>query len=131
MENTNRINLKQLKIADISFKNDLKVGKETKLEIKINNTSKLSKDGLECKCDLTCDLNGKSDDKNSELKMKITVEGVFDSKEKLEKSELLQGHMLNVLFPYLSSYVTTITSLAGIPPIYLPGFNINMPEHDK
>ncbi|NLD50665.1 MAG: hypothetical protein GX660_26275 [Clostridiaceae bacterium] len=54
----------------------------------------------------------------------ITGEFEFDGNDKIEKQILLDKNAVAIMFPYLRSTITNITSIANIPPLVLPVVNI-------
>lgn len=78
------------------------------------------------------------DGENKNLYIHIKMSGYFSFKsdEKIEtevKDNLVKKNTLSILFPYLRSYITTLTAQSSIKPIILPPLNINalVEEMDK
>ena len=75
------------------------------------------------------------DDDNS-IYINIAISGIFgfDEKHNIEESikkSIVQKNTLAILFPYLRSLVSTISSNAGIKPIIIPAVNINLLLENK
>lgn len=65
-----------------------------------------------------------------ELYIKVVTSGYFsfDQTEEINpetKDILLRRNTLSILFPYIRSFITTITSQTGMKPIIIPPININ------
>lgn len=74
---------------------------------------------------LRVDIHYSTNPEGNDAKMTISAEivGLFESTEQwISKWE---RNALSILFPYLRSVVSTITSLSGHEPIILPTININ------
>lgn len=71
------------------------------------------------------DLNIISQDEN--LQMKVRAGGIFEAKdimtEVFKKSDFVRVNSPAIAFPFLRSYINTITTNSGISPIILPSFN--------
>lgn len=76
---------------------------------------------------LSCFINDKSkfpiDKKDEDIPFKITssIEGDFSLESPGEK---YLPNAIAILFPYLRSFISTITAQSGMPPFILPTFNI-------
>jgi len=60
--------------------------------------------------------------------LKIVVSGLFETigcDDIIMKNELINKNAVSILFPYLRSEVTLLTSQPGIQPIIIPPININ------
>ena len=58
------------------------------------------------------------------IRGELNVEGVFEFDEELESADALKKDVHAAMFPYVRTYITTITSLAGLPPITLPDMSM-------
>lgn len=88
---------------------------------------KISDDNKKCKCSMEVQINNKQ---NESLDIKIIITAIFDlinfdDLKDDKKHNLISKNTLAILFPYLRSFITTITSQSGIRPIILPVININ------
>ena len=63
-------------------------------------------------------------EKNNPFYLEIKVRGHFSSQENGEPLVNFSINCLNIMIPYIRSYVTTFTSLAGINPVTFPPINI-------
>jgi preprotein translocase subunit SecB len=104
-------------ITDIS-----NISKELDIEIKRTNGENEEKNSFK----LLLDVNIK--DRNESLNIDIIAEGFFDFNENLSKEEMDAFFNVNapaILFPYVRSYISTLTALSGINPIILPTINLS------
>lgn len=62
-------------------------------------------------------------EKNKPFFLKLEVRGHFVSKDEKPLSDY-SINCLNIMVPYIRSYVTTFTSLAGMEPVNFPPINI-------
>ena len=61
-----------------------------------------------------------------DLKMRITANGIFKVKADIaDKDELLQRNAVAIMFPYIRSQATLLTSQPGMKPIVMPIVNTN------
>jgi preprotein translocase subunit SecB len=66
------------------------------------------------------------DDQSNNLSIKIIVAGIFSLlSESTVGENLLQKNTLAILFPYVRSFLTTVTSQSGVKPLILPTINFN------
>src|SRR5699024_7434804 len=63
-------------------------------------------------------------EKNNPFYLEMKIRGHFKSKEDGEPLNKYLINCLNIMTPYIRSYVTTFTSLAGINPVTIPPINI-------
>ena len=62
---------------------------------------------------------------NSVCNMNITMSGFFRLEESTLGKRLLQTNAVAILFPYVRSQLTLLTSQPGFDPVILPVMNIN------
>lgn len=63
----------------------------------------------------------KSDrDENVEFELNILLKGIFFSNDELEQDKNIRQAISGKLFSHMQAYLTVITSISGIAPIYLP-----------
>lgn len=114
------VNLKLYKASQINFVNNLENG--TKIELGNKYSYNVSyAPNKTCKGEFTLEVFDKKDPEK--FGIKIVIVGIFEFKDGLEKEKV---HVLTFkeLFPYARALVTTVTSNAGIPPIIVPGIDI-------
>ncbi|QVK18633.1 protein-export chaperone SecB [Mycoplasmatota bacterium] len=67
--------------------------------------------------------------KNYPFSLSLVVTGVFQYNhiniDEDKKREMLEQKLLDILYPYIRSIVSTITMTSNLPPLYLPTLNIN------
>ena len=61
-------------------------------------------------------------DQNTDYKISVEINGQFEINEHWDPS--WETNMLAILFPYLRSIVSTVTSMTGREPIIIPTINI-------
>lgn len=97
--------------------------KQGKASITIEPVGVLDPDGKTFK--LLLDVNVTDENKSFEIKIKTL--GVFEFKEKQMGNKLDNYFLVNapaIIFPYIRSYISTLTSLSGIKTINLPLMNL-------
>jgi len=118
------IELKSYRATEIAFNN--KVENNTRLEL--GNTYSYnvsySEQGM-CKGVFSIEVADKSDAKK--FNVKVTVEGIFAFDPELEK-ERVHVESFKELFPYARVLVSTVTTSACVPPIFLPNIDISSQE---
>ncbi|MCL2507892.1 MAG: protein-export chaperone SecB [Oscillospiraceae bacterium] len=118
------VELKNYRATEIVFNNKL----ENQGRVELGNTYSYNvsySDGNVCKGVFSIEVF----DKNAQKKfnVKVTVEGIFSFNTDLEK-EKIHVATFKELFPYARALVVTITTNAGVPPIYLPNIDIEAQE---
>lgn len=71
---------------------------------------------------------------DSEYNIKVQISGIFSiSEDSVLGKKVLTNNTIAILFPYLRSQLTLLTSQPGFEPIILPIMNINalMNDEDK
>lgn len=97
--------------------------KQGKASITIEPVGVLDPDGKTFK--LLLDVN--VTDENKSFDVKIKTLGVFEFKEKQMGNKLDNYFLVNapaIIFPYIRSYISALTSLSGIKTINLPLMNL-------
>jgi preprotein translocase subunit SecB len=67
-------------------------------------------------------------DKEDTINIEVDIVSFFVFNSKIEKTQLDQLFFMNapaIIFPYLRSYITTLTVLSGIDPVILPTLNLS------
>lgn len=98
-----------------------------KLKFNINVKNSLNDEKSTCK--LVASINI-IDEINQSIKIYVEMVGIFGLKNYQYLSEsarfdLLHKNTLAILFPYIRSYITNLSSQSGIQSIMLPPININ------
>jgi len=97
--------------------------KQGKASITIEPVGVLDPDGKTFK--LLLDVNVTDENKSFDIKIKTL--GVFEFKEKQMGNKLDNYFLVNapaIIFPYIRSYISALTSLSGIKTINLPLMNL-------
>ncbi len=74
-------------------------------------------------------FNDKPSSEGAKLLLEVEICGRFETTEKWE--DRWENNALAILFPYIRTIVSTITSISGREPILLPTVNINQLFDDK
>jgi preprotein translocase subunit SecB len=94
------------------------------LDIGLKVTSAFSDEDLKSYI-IKLDLELKSKDRNFELDCKAI--GFFETNDDIDDdfkiSSFVKISSPAIMFPFLRSYINTITTNSGIPPLILPSFN--------
>lgn len=112
------------KVTKADFVNDIKESKKIELGFGYSYNVKYSNQNT-CIGEFTAKITDKSNP--DEFKIIVTATGIFRFKEGTAK-EVLHVETYNDLFPYVRSFVTTLTSNAGVPPIIIPFIDISKKE---
>ena len=108
--------------SSISFKESVEISKETDIEFMQSR----GVNQKENKFRLILEVNIK--DKNESLLINVICNGYFEFDKDLPEEEMsifFNTSAPAILFPYLRAYVSTLTALAGIPPVTLPTVNLS------
>lgn len=111
------LRLINIEILDASFRKKSEMSPDIELDLKIRrNIEQISE--TEYVIDLICVIK----DINEDLVVSVTTRAKFETEQ--ENIELIQKNAIAIMFPYVRSYVSTITTQPGIAPIVLPPMNI-------
>ncbi|MGN1418530.1 MAG: protein-export chaperone SecB [Acutalibacteraceae bacterium] len=116
--------LKAYKVGEIVFNNKVHSKVELQLGNKVSHNVKYSGDKL-CEAVLTVEVCDK--DKPDLLNVKVTVSGLFEILNKVEK-EFIHVETFKELFSFAKALITTITANAGIAPIIVKNVDIENQE---
>lgn len=75
-----------------------------------------------------CSLSVNMTDDKDEAEIEVTVVGIFEiSKELIEETKevIIAKNTIAILFPYMRSQITLLTSQPEVLPVVLPPININ------
>ncbi len=75
--------------------------------------------------EFTVKLNSKTNDFDAIFKMVALFKSNGDVDEEFKKSDFVQLNAPAIAFPYLRSFITTVTTNAGFMPVILPSINIS------
>lgn len=130
--NQNAIFLKEIKFPEFTFKSHRLLiskasqqQKEVEMDISYRVLfHRVKKDEFIVKFNL--ELHNKEDEK---FKGKLVMAAVFETEQPMDEyfkeSDFVQLNAPAIAFPYLRSFVTTVTTLAGYRPIMLPTINLS------
>lgn len=116
--------LQGFKVTNVEFANNIKQNKKIELGFGYSYNVKYSAQNT-CIGEFTAKITNKTNP--DEFKIIITGSGVFKFQQGVKK-EQLHVETYNELFPYMRSFVTTLTANAGIPPIIMPFIDISKKE---
>ncbi len=118
------LQLNQIFVEEIKFKRSSNVVDTSNFLIKIGHKFSKFSDVDDYKVDLDVTI---SSEKEEEFQLIIAITGIFKFDENGDsvKEIILKKNTLAILFPYLRSQVTLITSQPGMQPIVMPPVNIN------
>ncbi len=116
--------LQMTKITKADFCNNIQANKKIELGFGYSYNVKYS-NGNTCVCEFTAKITDKQ--APDDFKIEVTATGIFKFKEGTKK-EILHIETYNDLFPHVRAFVTTLTSNAGIPPVFMPFIDISNKE---
>lgn len=113
--------MKTFRVNDVVFVN--KLVPNTKIEIgnKYSYNVGYSKNDV-CRGEFAAEIFDKNDKNN--FYIKVVLVGIFSFKDGAKK-EKLHVDTFKALFPIVRSYIITLTSNAGIPPVIIPNADID------
>lgn len=118
------VELKAYKASEITFKNNVQSKVQFNLGNKISHNVKYTGNGM-CEGTLSVEVSDKN--KPDVLSVKVVVNGIFKINTEIEK-EFIHVETFKELFPIAKALVVTITSNAGIPPIFVKNIDIEKQE---
>lgn len=123
------VKLKNLAIEKIFFKRNIEKNISNNLKVSFSVEYSELKEDEQVK--LTARISAEDRDA---LELEITICGLFTIQEDDEalKRELAEKNTLSIMFPYLRSQITLVTTQPDFKPIVLPAININaLVEEEK
>ncbi len=110
---SSELRLKKMYIEKAGFERKERV--DNRLNIKINhNVNKLDNELYEIK--IILDITNK----DASIKINVVMVGVFESNDE----KLIQSNAISIMFPYLRSYISTLTTQPDLVPIVLQPVNV-------
>lgn len=117
------LELKQIFIKRFSFERNNQIKKEIEAKEIIYKFGK----NIEKKCDNEFEVVLSIDATlEATFKLELSVAGIFSVDDIIKNEILIYKNSLSILFPYLRSEITLLTSQPGMMPIVLPPININL-----
>ena len=108
--------LKAYRALELNYKCKLRPGTKVEFETTYNYSVRYSKEKI-CVGTVVCKLH----DKNTpdDFYFNAELEGIFSHDDSIPREQL---HVLTFreLFPYLRSMVSSVSAVAGVPPVMLP-----------
>lgn len=111
------LSLEEIKIIESNFKRSEEDVEDLSLGLKVDR--KIDKID-ECKYKISLIVSVGDDD--GKINVYVNCVGIFTI-QKYEQS-LIERNALAIMFPYVRSYISTITTQPGMSPIVLPAINI-------
>ena len=113
-------------IKKISLINELQA--EGQIDLSANYHTEIASDENNKKiaiAEAQFDLSGGQQSQSSSyLKIELNTVGIFELEEEVSDLDQIKNDLHATMFPYVRAYITTITSLSGLPPITLPDMSI-------
>ena len=122
----NAITLKKFFVTSVNFNVENPFDEQTieKLNIKIAIKAGFGTEQIN-KFSINFDVFIKS--KNNDFKIILNATGLFETTIKIDaefkNSNFVKSSAPAIVFPFIRSYINTLTSSSGIPPLILPSFN--------
>ena len=109
--------LEKIEITDSTFrKKDVSLD-ELELGVHVErNIENIGEDGYEIV------LNTTVSDENENIYVNVKGKAIFRTQQK--NTDLLEKNTIAIMFPYIRSYISIITTQPGMPPVVLPAMNI-------
>ena len=74
-------------------------------------------------------LNTTVSDENENIYVNVKGKAIFRTQQK--NMDMLEKNTIAIMFPYIRSYISIITTQPGMPPIVLPAMNITAMINDQ
>ncbi|EPY2286504.1 protein-export chaperone SecB [Clostridium sporogenes] len=122
------LTLNDVYVESINFKRyDNFLEKDVSLSFKIGSEVEKSEDNKECKACIDIIIKDKNEGK---LLIEIKYVGIFgitnlSGLNNKQQEDIIKKNTIAILFPFVRSFIATITSQTGIKPIILPPINVN------
>ena len=115
------IELKGYKVTEVRFINKVQGNKKLELSNKYSYNVGYSKVNT-CKGEFRAEVADKNDP--DQFSITVVLEGFFVTAADMGK-EVLHIKTYDALFPYVKSFVSTLTVNAGVPPVMIPYVDIS------
>lgn len=109
--------LEKIEITESTFrKKDISLdGLELSVYVE-HNVETIGEDGYEIILSTTVS------DENEDIYVNVKGKAIFRTQQK--NMDILEKNTIAIMFPYIRSYISIITTQPGMPPIVLPAMNI-------
>ena len=114
------ITFKTFKASEIEFVNKHENGTRIEFENKYSYNVKYSSNNT-CIGEFTVEINDKAN--KDKFHIKAVVLGIFTYNPESQK-EIIHVETYKELFPYVRTMISFLTVNAGIPPVFIPNFDI-------
>ena len=131
MEEQNKIHLKRTFVKSINFEYKKDITEEDQLDTSVKiRKEPIFKEGIDN--EYVIFFNGSFENEIFDLKIEFvaifgTSEAIDDS---FKKSTFVKINSPAIAFPYLRSFISTLTLNAGLPPLILPAYNFTKENED-
>ena len=131
MEEQNKIHLKRAFVKSINFEYKKDITEEDQLDTSVNiRKEPIFKEGIDN--EYVIFFNGAFE--NEIFYLKIEFVAIFGTSEAIDdnfkKSTFVKINSPAIAFPYLRSFISTLTLNAGLPPLILPAYNFTKENED-
>lgn len=120
-QNPAEVELKLVRTDDISFVNHLAPNTACKLAFQYKHNLHYPAPNV-ARAELT--VVAENPDDREHFRLSVTETGVFACPDGMSR-EAIHVETFRMLFPYVRALVSSVTALAGIPPILVPAVRIN------
>lgn len=114
------VTFKGYKVSELNFINKMENGSKIEFENKFSYNVKYSQNNT-CVGEMTVEISSK--EFKDKFAVKLVLMGIFTYNPETKK-EVLHVETFKELFPYARNVISTTSVNAGIPPIYIPYFDI-------
>lgn len=109
--------LEKLEITESTFKKETDLSDDLELGVQIKRKlKKMNEEHYEVILDTTVS------DNDEKIYVNVKGRGVFHTQQ--ENKSILEKNTIAIMFPYIRSYISMITTQPGMAPIVLPAMNI-------
>lgn len=109
--------LKEIIISEGTFKRSEEDIQDIELKVMVNHDIEQT-----CENEYKITLGLTVSDTNEQLSVFVKSIGIFETEQ--ENRTLIERNTIAIMFPYLRSYVSTLTTQPGMAPIVLPPMNV-------
>lgn len=109
--------LEKIEITESTFKKKDVSLDELELGVRVeHNVENIGEDEYEIV------LNTTVSDENENIYVNVKGKAIFRTQQK--NMDILEKNTIAIMFPYIRSYISIITTQPGMPPVVLPAMNI-------
>ena len=117
------LHLERISFEEIKYSRDLNAAPELEYEMNFNRNITAYSDPTRFRVALTANIWSKNEKTTT---LTITLVGFFtcECEDETLKKNLINNNTIAILFPYLRSQISLVTTQPDLPPITLPPMNI-------